>query len=67
MVGLEIHRDEEVNISKEVVAKIVREIVLEKSGESVRTKANELSEIFFFWSKNAAVAAMYIVEFFFLI
>ncbi|MCE0482391.1 hypothetical protein HAX54_041142 [Datura stramonium] len=43
-VGLEIHRDEEGNIGKEEVAKIVREVVLEKSGERVRKKAKEFSE-----------------------
>lgn len=44
-VGLEIQRDEEGNIRKEEVARIVREVVLEKSGERVRKKAKEISEI----------------------
>ncbi|KAK4359775.1 hypothetical protein RND71_022004 [Anisodus tanguticus] len=43
-VGLEIHRDEEGKFDKEV-AKIVREVVLEKSGERLREKAKEFSEI----------------------
>lgn len=43
-VGLEIQRDEEGNIDKEEVAKIVREVVLEESGERVRKKAKEFSE-----------------------
>ncbi|XP_055830793.1 UDP-glucosyltransferase 29-like [Solanum dulcamara] len=43
-VGLEIQRDEEGNIGKEEVAKIVREMVFEKSGETVRKKAKEFSE-----------------------
>ncbi|XP_015170760.1 beta-D-glucosyl crocetin beta-1,6-glucosyltransferase-like [Solanum tuberosum] len=43
-VGLEIQRNEEGNFSKDEVAKVVREMVLEKRGESVRKKVKELSE-----------------------
>ncbi|KAF3633379.1 putative cyanidin-3-O-glucoside 2-O-glucuronosyltransferase-like [Capsicum annuum] len=43
-VGLEIQRDEEGNIRREGVAKTIREVVLEESGESVRNKAKELKE-----------------------
>nr|XP_016454691.1 PREDICTED: beta-D-glucosyl crocetin beta-1,6-glucosyltransferase-like [Nicotiana tabacum] len=44
-VGMEIHRDEEGNLGKEEVARVVREVVLEKSGEILREKVNEFSEI----------------------
>ncbi|CAN4114369.1 unnamed protein product [Withania somnifera] len=44
-VGLEIQRDEEGNIHKEEVAKTVRQVMLDKSGENVRNKAKEFSEI----------------------
>ncbi|KAK4359780.1 hypothetical protein RND71_022009 [Anisodus tanguticus] len=44
-VRLEIHRDEERNIGKEEVVKIVKQVLLAQSGERLREKAKEFSEI----------------------
>ncbi|XP_010110161.2 beta-D-glucosyl crocetin beta-1,6-glucosyltransferase [Morus notabilis] len=43
-VGFEVERDENGRIQSEELAKAVRKVVLEKSGESVRNKAVEMGE-----------------------
>ncbi|CAK7344857.1 unnamed protein product [Dovyalis caffra] len=43
-VGVEIKKDQNGWIQKEEVAKVVKEVIKEKNGESVRKKAKEMSE-----------------------
>ncbi|KAL8090292.1 hypothetical protein AgCh_039677 [Apium graveolens] len=43
-VGQEVERDENGRFNREEIAKAIRNVVLEKSGETVRRKAKEMSE-----------------------
>ena len=43
-VGVEVKRDANGKLEREKVAKVIREVVVEKAGEGVRRKAKELKE-----------------------
>nr|WJY55137.1 rhamnosyltransferase GT1 [Centella asiatica] len=43
-VGMEVMKDENSEFDREEVARVIREVVVEKSGEEIRRKAKELSE-----------------------
>jgi UDP:flavonoid glycosyltransferase YjiC (YdhE family) len=43
-VGVEVKRDMNGKLEREKVAKVIREVVVEKAGEGVRRKAKELKE-----------------------
>ncbi|KAK1351616.1 beta-D-glucosyl crocetin beta-1,6-glucosyltransferase-like [Heracleum sosnowskyi] len=43
-VGQEVERDENGRFNREEIAKVIRNVVLEKSGETVRRKAKEMRE-----------------------
>lgn len=42
--GLEVLKDEDLEFDREEVARVIKEVVVEKSGEGIRCKAKELSE-----------------------
>ncbi len=43
-MGVEVKRDMDGKLEREEVAKVIREVVVEKIGEGVRIKAKELKE-----------------------
>lgn len=43
-VGFEVKRDESGRVDREEIAKVIRDVVVERKGEDVRRKAKELSE-----------------------
>ncbi|WOG87940.1 hypothetical protein DCAR_0207173 [Daucus carota subsp. sativus] len=44
-VGQEVERDEDGRFKREEIAKVIRNVVIEKSGETVRRKAKEMREM----------------------
>nr|UXM20079.1 UGT56 [Panax notoginseng] len=42
--GLEVLKDENLELERKEVARVIREVVIEKSGEEIRKKAREMSE-----------------------
>ncbi|KAL1827978.1 hypothetical protein ACET3Z_006390 [Daucus carota] len=44
-VGQEVERDEDVRFKREEISKVIRNVVIEKSGETVRRKAKEMREM----------------------
>lgn len=43
-VGMEVRRNENGRIEREEMARVIKEVVVEKNGEKVRRKAREMSE-----------------------
>lgn len=43
-VGMEVRRNENGRIEREEMARVIKEVVVEKNGDKVRRKAREMSE-----------------------
>lgn len=43
-VGMEVRRNENGRIEREEMARVIKEVVVEKNGEKLRRKAREMSE-----------------------